>query len=153
MRAIFNVHFACDCLNYTLIGKFVLDHMVTFHRSVTSKANSVLGLIKRNLRNCPSSVKEAAYATSCEAETSNVLLPSGILTIRRPSIPWTGSKKDNPFLYWTILSNSECDPQHEWHSLQTLRRNARLTIMYKMCHGHLELTRLTSVGIYFPLNF
>ena len=98
-------------------------------RSVTSKANSVLGLIKRNLWNCPSSVKEAAYAT-----------------LVKPKLQYASTAWD-PYYKNGQASLGQYDRtatvtnmlQHlQWDSLKTLRRNVRLTTMYKMCHGHLE---------------
>ena len=110
-------------------------------RSVTSKANSVLGLIKRNLWNCPSSVKEAAYATLVKPKlqyASTAWDPyykkdqASLERVQRKAARFCTGQYDRTASVTNML-------QHlQWNSLETLRRNVRLTTMYKMCHGHLE---------------
>ena len=53
--------------------------------TISSKASRVLGMMKRNLWNCPKRVKEIAYTTLC-AQNLNTRVLLGIPTFKRTSL-------------------------------------------------------------------
>ena len=109
--------------------------------TITSEANKVLGLIKRNLWNCPKTVKETAYKT-----------------LVRPKLQYAFSawdphhQKDKAALeriqwkaacfvsgnYDRTTSVTEMLQDQQWDTLETTRRHARLSTIYKMYHGLLD---------------
>ena len=122
----------------------VLDNKMRWsphHETITSRANKVLGLIKRKLWNCPKSMQETAYTT-----------------LVRPKLQYARSawdphyQKDKAALervqpkaarfvtgnYDRTTSVTEMLHDLPWDTLETMRRHGRLSTIYKMCHDLLD---------------
>jgi len=109
--------------------------------TITSKANKVLGLIKRNLWNCPKTVTETAYKFlvrprlryACSTWDPHHQKDKAALgrIQRKAARFFTGN-------YDRTTSVTEMLQDLQWDRLETMRRHARLCILYKMCHGLLD---------------
>ena len=111
--------------------------------SVSSKASRSLGLIKRNLWNCPRKVRETAYTS-----------------IFRPKLEYASAswdphyKKDISALervqkkaarfclqnFNTTASVTDMLSKLKWDSLEITRKKNRLTLMYKPSHKLVDIT-------------
>ena len=113
------------------------------HVSITAaKASKSLGTIQRNLWNCPKKVKEIAYTS-----------------LVRPKLEYASAAWD-PFLkkdisalemvqskaarfcsqnYDRYASVTDMIKDLGWATLETRRRQARLTLMYKLTHGLIDI--------------
>lgn len=108
---------------------------------ITSKANSVLGLVKRNLWNCPKSVKETAYMIlvkpklqyACTAWDPHFQRDKAALErVQRKAARFVTGNYERTSSVTAMLQALN------WHTLETQRTHARLTTMFKMCHGLLD---------------
>ena len=112
--------------------------------SVSGKASKVLGLIKRNFSNCPRSVKEIAYATLVRpkleygCEVSDRLFNKDI-----SSLECVQRKAARFYLsnYQPTDSVTGMLMDLDWFSLETRRTIARLNLMYKICHGTVDIDK------------
>ena len=109
--------------------------------TITSKANKILGLIKRNLWNCPKTVKETAYKTlmrpklqyACSAwDPHHQKDKAALERIQRKAARFVTGNYDR------TTSVTEMLQDLQWDTLETMRRHARLSTVYKMCHGLLD---------------
>lgn len=110
-------------------------------KTITSRANKVQGLIKRNLWNCPKSVKETVYMTlvrpklqyACSAWDPHYQKDRAALErVQRKAARFVTGNYDR------TTSETEMLQDLHWDTLETMRRHARLSTMYKMCHGLLD---------------
>ena len=111
-------------------------------QSTTGKASKVLGMMKRNLWNCPTRVREAAYTA-----------------IGRPKLEYASSAWD-PYLQKDIDSLERvqrkaarfCCNNYQptasvtamiqdlgWKTLESRRTMTRLTLLYKMSRGEIDI--------------
>ena len=108
---------------------------------ITSKAKNVLGLIKRNLWNCPKSVKETAYTTlvrpklqyACSAwDTHHQKAKAALERVQRKAARFVTENYDRSASMTAMLQDQK------WDTLEAMRRHTRLSTMFKMCHGFLD---------------
>ena len=108
---------------------------------ITSKAKKVLGLIKRNLWNCPRTVKETAYKTlvrpklqyACSAwDPHHQKDKAALERIQRKAARFVTGNYDR------TTSVTEMLQDLQWDTLETMRRQEKLSTVYKMCHGLLD---------------
>lgn len=122
-------------LGITLTSKLKWDQHVS---TVSSKASQVLGVVRRNLHNCPSSVRETAYKT--------LVRP----TLEYASAAWDPHyEKDIQKLervqrkaarfcagnYNPYASVTDMLQELNWETLATRRKIARLSFMHKLSHN------------------
>ena len=115
---------------------------------VTAKANKVLVFLRRNLKNCPQFLKELAYTLLVRpkleycASIWDPYRQSKINQLEHTqhraarfvlSKPWKRSERENQ------ESTSSMVQSLGWETLQRRRRNARLTLMYKVYNNHVEV--------------
>ena len=65
----------------------------------------------------------------------------GTRTTRKISLCRKGTMKSGSLCHGKLPSNSERDgnaARSKWETLKTMRRYARLSVMYKMCYGFLD---------------
>ena len=112
--------------------------------SISGKASKVLGLIKRNFWNCPRSVKETAYTTlvrpkleyGCEAWDPHFKKDiSSLEHVQRKAARFCLNN------YQPTASVTEMLSELGWSSLETRRTIARLNLMYKICHGNVDIDK------------
>ena len=124
-------------LMYVTFDLLFLPHIET----ITSKANKVLGLIKRNLWNCPKSVKETAHKTpvrpklqcACSAWDSHYQKDKAALErVQRKTARFVTGNYDR------TTSLTEMLQDLQWDTLETMRRHVRLSTIYKMCRSLLD---------------
>ena len=98
--------------------------------TVTSRANKVLGLIKRNLWNCPKSVRETVYTTLVRPKFQyayNAWDPhyqkdkAALESVERKAARSVTGKYDRATRVTEILQDLQ------WDTLETMRRHARLS--------------------------
>lgn len=112
--------------------------------NVANRANRTLGMMRRNLWNCPSHVKSAAYTT-----------------LVRPQLEYTSAGRD---LHTTVAANRLEMVQRRaarfvkrdyprfssvttmlqdlgWKTLAQRREDARLCLLYKIVHNQVEIAR------------
>ncbi len=111
------------------------DHHVNI---ITTKANKTLGFIRRNLTRCPQDIREQAYKTLVRPNleyASAVWDPyrkyqiDKIEMIQRRAARFTTSTYGrDPGTVTNIINDLE------WETLETRRKAARLTLLYKILH-------------------
>ena len=114
----------------------------THFKKLTSKANKVLGFLRRNLWFCTKAIKESAYKT----------LVRPILEYASSS--WDPYRKGDILLiesiqrkaarfcmndYKQLSSVSQMIKELEWDSLENRRRIARLQLLYKIINGEVGI--------------
>ena len=112
--------------------------------SISCKASKVLALIKRNFWNCSRSVKETAYTTlvrpkleyGCEAWDPH--FKKGISSLERVQRKAARFCLNN---YQPTASVTVMLSDLGWSSLETRRTIARLNLMYKICHGNVDIDK------------
>ena len=112
--------------------------------SKISKANSVLGFLRRNLTQCPQSVKEQAYFTlvrphveyACTAwDPHQQYLKDQLEMVQRRAARFvTKNYSREPGTVTELLSNLG------WPSLETRRKVMRLSLFYKALAGDAEIS-------------
>ena len=110
--------------------------------SVVSKANSTLGFLRRNLRKCPSKLKETAYLSLVRSTLEYAVTiwdPYYIRDIdsleqvqRRAARFTTGD-------YHTTSSITAMLAELGWKRLEDRRKDLRLALLYKIVHGHVAV--------------
>lgn len=131
---------ALEEVKYTSYLGVTLDHKLKWGRhiqDITTKSNSTLGVMKRNLWNCPQEVKEIAYRT-----------------IVRPKLEYASASWDPYYKkdivkvesvqrkaarfctqnYQQTASVTDMIKELGWDSLESRRKKARLNLMYKLTH-------------------
>lgn len=118
-----------------------IDHKLHWKPHITNianRANSVLGLLKRNLRNAPPSIKERAYNTlvrphleyCCSVwDPHQLYLAKNLEMVQRRAARFTLNR------YHNTSSVSDMLDQLAWTPLAQRRVVSRLCLVYKMCHG------------------
>ena len=111
--------------------------------SISSKASRSLGLIKRNLWNCPRKVRETAY--------TSIVRPK----LEYASASWDPHyKKDISTLervqrkaarfclqnFNKTASVTDMLSELKWDTLEIRRKKSRLTLMYKLSHNLVDIT-------------
>ena len=113
--------------------------------SISSKASKVLGVIKGNFWNCPRSVKETAYTTlvrpklleyGCEAWDPH--FKKDISSLERAQRKAARFCSNN---YQPTDSVTGMLRHLGWFSLETRGTIARLNLMYKICHGTVDIDK------------
>ena len=112
--------------------------------SVSGKASKVLGSIKRNFWNCPRSVKGIAYTTlvrpkleyGCEAWDPH--FKKDISSLERVQRKAARFCLNN---YQPTDSVTGMLRDLGWFSLETRRTIARSNLMYKVCHGTVDIDK------------
>ena len=110
--------------------------------SVVSKANSTLGFLRRNLRKCPSKLKETAYLSFVRSTleyAATIWDPYYVLDIdsleqvqRRAAHFTTGD-------YHTTSSVTAMLAELGWKRLEDRRKDLRLALLYKIVHGQVAV--------------
>ena len=112
--------------------------------NVTTKANKSLGFIRRNMRGCKSSVKDVAYkaivrptleyaATVWDPYTNQHI--NSIEMVQRRAARFVANNYHD-FSPGTITNILE---KQQWETLQARRSKARLTMMFKILHGEVDI--------------
>lgn len=110
--------------------------------SVASRANSTLGFLRRNLRQCPMKLKETAYIalirSSLEYAASiwDPYLKRDIDALERVQRRAARFTKGD---YGTTSSVTAMLTELGWHQLADRRRDLRLALLYKIVHGHVAV--------------
>ena len=110
--------------------------------SVVSKANSTLGFLRRNLRKCPSKLKETAYLSLVRSTleyATTIWDPYYVGDIdsleqvqRRAARFTTGD-------YHTTSSVTAMLAELGWKRLEDRRKDLRQALLYKIVHGHVAV--------------
>ena len=125
-------------LGVTIQGNLKWDTHIT---NITSKANSTLAMLKRNVRVPSKSIKDDAYkalvrphveycSTVWDPPTQN--LKHKLEMVQRRSARWVfNSYRTGP----NTTGPTEMIKDLDWPPLQTRRQNSRLCVMYKMVNN------------------
>ena len=117
------------------------DHHI---QNMVSRANGKLGFLKRNLRGCPSALKRSAYVGLVRSgleygaviwDPHNDNQKKAIELVQNKAMRWI---KDLPPYDRSHIEDLLRDTG--LRSLEQRRRDARLTMLYKMVHGLVALT-------------
>jgi hypothetical protein len=117
--------------------------------SVFKRANSTLGFLRRNLRRCPSSLKETAYVTLVRSVLEyaapiwdpNLAKDTQKLeSIQRRAVRFI--KGD----YHTTTSVTQMLHELGLKNLRDRRRDLRLALLFKLVHGQVEV-RTEDIGL------
>ena len=142
---------------YTLAG-VVLDHVheakylglvlsedlqwAQHIQAVTSKSNSILGLLRRNIYHCPVKLREQAYITlirsrleyCCTVWDPHLSKDSNKLEmVQRRAARFVAHEHDPRASVTSLLKDLK------WHSLQDRRRELRLALLFKIIHGEVAI--------------
>ena len=112
--------------------------------NVTTKANKSLGFIRRNMRGCKPSVKDVAYkaivrptleyaATVWDPYTNQHI--NSIEMVQRRAARFVANNYHD-YSPGTITNILE---KQQWETLQARRSKARLTMMFKILHGEVDI--------------
>lgn len=124
---------------------------VTMHRSLSwnthvdktcSKANSILGLLRRNLSNCPRDVKENCYKSLIRPTmeyTSTVWDPHTARNINKIEMVQRRSARFVFNDYGRTASPSDMMNQLGWESLAERRKKAKAVMMFKICKNLIDI--------------
>ena len=108
--------------------------------SISGKVSKVLGLIKRNVWNCPQPVNETAYTTlvrskleyGCEAWDPHFKKDiSSLERVQRKAARFCSNNYQPTGMLRDL----------GWFSLETRRTIARLNLMYKICFGTVDVDK------------
>ena len=111
-------------------------------QNVTTKANRILGYIRRNIRTKHKGIRQTAYQTSVRPQleyASHVWSPhtdtnvSLIETVQRRAARWVTHD------YSSYSSVTHMINTLGWRSLEQRRAYARLLMLYKIVHGLVEI--------------
>ena len=129
----------------------------THINNVTNKANPTLAVLKRNVRVPSKTIKAAAYKALvrphveyCSAvwDPPTNILSNKLEMVQRRSARWVcNSYRSGP----NSTGPTEMMTGLEWPSLQTRRKNYRLSLMYKM-KNNLVLMSSRSLLVEYPYN-
>ena len=111
--------------------------------SISSKASRSLGLIKRNLWNCPRKVRETAYTSivrpkleyaSASWDPHHKKDISTLERVQRKAARFCLQNFNKTASVTDMLSDLK------WDTLETRRKKNRLTLMYKLSHNLVDIT-------------
>ena len=111
-------------------------------KKVVSKANKALGFLRRNLRVASRKLKELAYFTlvrpcveyaAAAWDPHSTELIKAIEQVQRRAARWVTSS------YRQTTSVTALLTELDWESLESRRRKARLSTMWKYVHGQLDI--------------
>ena len=106
-----------------------------------AKANKSLGTIQHNLWNCPKNVKEVAYTSLVRPKLEHAsaawdpFLKKDISALERVQHKAALFCSQN---YNRYASVTDMIKDLGWATLETRRRQSRLTLMYKLTHGLID---------------
>ena len=113
------------------------------HVSMTAaKANKSLGIIQRNLWNCPNNVKEIAYTSLVRPKLEyasaacDPFLKKDISALERVQRKAARFCSQN---YNRDASVTDMIKDLGWATMETRRRQSRLTLMYKLTYGLIDI--------------
>ncbi len=117
--------------------------------NITSKANKVLGILRRNLKHCPTNLKETAYLSMVRSilEYASAVwdpyLQKDINLIERVQRKAARFVKGDYRVYLKeeqeYVSVSKMIEDLKWKDLADRRRDTRLTLFYKIVHNHVNI--------------
>ncbi len=117
--------------------------------NITSKANKVLGILRRNLKHCPTNLKETAYLTMVRSILEYACavwdphLQKDINLIERVQRKAARFVKGDYRVYLKeeqeYVSVSKMIADLKWKDLADRRRDTRLTLLYKIVHNHVNI--------------
>ena len=123
--------------------------MSYYVESITSKANKVLGILRRNLKHCPTSLKETAYLSMVRSILEYACavwdphLQKDINLIERVQRKAARFVKGDYRVYQKeeqeYVSVSKMIEDLKWKDLADRRRDTRLTLLYKIVHNHVNI--------------
>jgi hypothetical protein len=117
--------------------------------TVAKKANSRLGFLKRNLRNCPQKLKRMAYVSlvrsqmeyGCAIWDPHLAKDKNALEqVQRKAARWITASYSYRISVTNLLKDLGLD------DLQNRRRNAKLVLMYKIVHD-LVAVSVSDIGL------
>jgi hypothetical protein len=111
---------------------------------LTTKANRVLNFLKRNLKNCPKSIKERAYLTYARPLTeyaSTVWDPHTKANIDKVEKVQRRAARFVANNYERKASVTEMIQTLGWPTLQQRRQYFNLTLFYRIIHFHVAIPR------------
>jgi hypothetical protein len=114
-------------------------------QNVCKKATNTLNFLKRNLRINSPRLKEKAYKTLVRPHleySSAVWDPYTKTNINKIEMVQRRSARFTLNRYRNMSSVGEMLSELNWTTLETRRRNARLTMLYKMINGHVATDHL-----------
>ena len=103
--------------------------------NICAKANSTIGFLKRNLNISNKVIKECSYKTLVRPSleyASAALDPYNMCDIRKLDMVQRRAARYTLNRYHNTSSVTDMIEQLGWESLQDRRKNARLTMMYKL---------------------
>ena len=124
---------------------------VTLHKSLSwnthvdktcSKANSILGLLRRNMSNCPRDVKENCYKSLIRPimeYSSTVWDPHTARNINKIEMVQRRSARFVFNNFGRTASPSEMMSQLGWESLAERRKKAKTIMMFKICKNLIDI--------------
>ena len=121
--------------------------------SISGKANKVLGLIKRNLWNCPKQVKETVYTAIVRPKLEyacavwDPYLQKDINSLERVQRKATRFCTNG---YHPTASVTDMIQEFSWQTLEQRRTCFRLTLLYKMTQH--EIANLREIAGYVKLR-
>ena len=110
--------------------------------SVLSRANSTLGFLRRNLRQCPIQLKETAYISLVRSSmeyAAPIWDPykkrdiDALEMVQRRAARFTKGDYNTTSSVTTMLA------ELGWKNLADRRRDLRLALLYKIVHGHVAV--------------
>lgn len=128
----------------TYLGVIIADNLSWAKQvnTLAKKANSRLGFLRRNLKNCPQRLKKMSYVTlirSMLEYSSPVWDPhlrkdvDAVERVQRRAARWISQDYDTRSSVTSMLSDLGLE------ELEKRRQDARVILMYKIIHGHVAV--------------
>ena len=111
--------------------------------SITAKANSTLGMMRRNFKKVPTSIKVQIYQTIIRPQLEyassawSPWLKQDILELEKVQRRAARFVNNN---YWPMASVTEMISTLNWETLENRRQKARLCMMYKAINGLVKIS-------------
>ena len=116
--------------------------MVKHIETITAKANSTLGMVCRNIKKAPTSVKEQIFKTLIRPQLEyascmwSPWLKQDILELEKVQRRAAHFVYNN---YWPTASVTEMISTLNWETLEKRREKARLCMLYKTINGLIKI--------------